>query len=100
MNWKFSRTTLSLLRFWPDVLSSHWSNFRRPSTNSGRPFEQYLAMTSPCLPQASMSTNAVSSRVCPLSSFQDRLIASPNCQIAVPFGVTRISGSRVRLPIR
>src|SRR5438445_10761265 len=56
-------------------------------------------MVSPCLPQASMSTKITSSRVSPDSILNWRLIASANWQIGVPLGVTRNSGSRVRLPM-
>src|SRR5258706_560044 len=47
-----------------------------------------------------MSTNVTSSLVSPVSVFHVRLMASPILAIAVPFGVYRSSGSRVRFPIR
>ena len=37
-NWTFSVTILSLLRFCPLCLSSHWSSFSRPWTSAGAPF--------------------------------------------------------------
>src|ERR1035437_11073062 len=72
-NCTLSRTTLILLRFWPLVLSSHWSSFSRPSTIARLPLVRYLETSSPCLPQASMSTNVVSSRVAPDRSEERRV---------------------------
>ena len=45
-NWKFSKTTFNLLRFWPEVLSSHESSLRRPSIKSGFPLVQYFEIVS------------------------------------------------------
>src|SRR6516162_4544402 len=57
-------------------------------------------MTSACRPQASTSTKVTSSLVSPVSLFQLRLIAIPRRAMAVPLGVYRNSGSRVRFPAR
>src|SRR5207247_2965939 len=58
---KPSKTTPSLLRFWPVCLSSHWSRRSRPSTRIGLPFLKYWAMTSACRPKESTSTKVTSS---------------------------------------
>src|SRR2546425_902397 len=55
-------------------------------------------MTSAWRAQASTSTNATSSFVSPVSLFQVRLTAKVILVTAVPLGVYRNSGSRVRLP--
>ena len=66
----------------------------------GFPLVKYLAITSACLPNESTSMNATSSRSSPFCILNLRLQATVNLQMAMPPGVTRISGSRVRLPIK
>src|ERR1700682_2198921 len=90
----------SLLRFWPLCLSSHVSNCRRPSIKTGRPFFKYSPAISARLAHKTTSTKVTSSRFSPLSSVYTRLTARPRSQTALPFGVYRISGSRVKFPRR
>ena len=51
-NWKFSMTTLILLRFSPPCLSSQESYLIRPSMKIGLPFWKYWLINSPVLPKA------------------------------------------------
>src|SRR5688572_30218473 len=77
-NWKFSTTTVSLLRLPPPARSSHVSNFRRPSTKIGLPLVQYWLIVSACRPKAVQSTNATSSLSTPSAVLYFRLTARPN----------------------
>src|SRR5438067_12825707 len=66
-NWKFSTTTVSLLRLPPPSRSSQVSNFSLPSTKIGLPLVQYWLMVSAWRPNAVQSTNATSSLSSPLA---------------------------------
>src|SRR5688572_7756404 len=98
-NWKFSITTVSLLRLPPPCLSSQESNLSRPSMKIGLPFWKYWLMTSACLPNEVTSTNVTSSLSSPLAVRNLRLQATPNSTTAVWLGRYFSCGSRVRLPI-
>ena len=56
-NCMLSPITRSLLRFWPDCLSSQLSSCRRPSIRTGRPFFRYSPAISAVRPQSVTSTN-------------------------------------------
>src|SRR5215217_6326036 len=99
-NWKFSTTTVSLLRFPPPCLSSHVSNFSRPSTKIGLPLVQYWLIVSAWRPKAVQSTNAVSSLSTPSAVRYFRLTARPNSATTIWLGRCFTCGSRVKLPIR
>ena len=91
-----SAVTVRRERFSWLALSIQESSERRPVKKTGEPFFKNSSQTSASLAQAVTSTKTTSFLVSPLSVFHSRLTASPICATAVPLGVWRHSGSRVR----
>src|SRR5262245_12425074 len=78
--------------------ASHSRQSSRPSTPTGRPLERYWGQASALLPQTVTSKLVGLSPQLPWASFWRVLTAMRSLQAAVPLGVCRSSGSRVRLP--
>jgi hypothetical protein len=82
------------------VLVLQVSSRRRPSMKADLPLVWNFAKASPRLPKKVTSMKVGRSCHSPSADWKRSLTARPTLTTAVPLFVKRVSGSRVRLPIR